>query len=260
MARKTQTRTSSRVNRRSCQWEIASEFEPGTCLQKCYHYTCLLSVNAFIRRTERKLQVNAFCRRKIGSSSTAGYTQYALSPLSKARYVFCSYFDVLPSPTFWFSPFTDLKQNHLLAANWIFAIVNRRIPNARLHCQRLALPNSATDRGVAALIYLPRRSLFTLRLYRINVSISHPVCFGYKFSITALLLHGEFIIRGVPHMWCLYLDVRAPSNFKCIPDCAVGVWSQEKPWRHRTLWTVPDCFDKYRTGSDRDMREKGGQN
>jgi len=165
------------------------------------------------------------------------------------------------SPTFWFSPFTGLKQNHLLAANWIFAIVNRRIPDARLYCQRLALPNSATDRGVgAALIYLPQRSLFTLRLYRINVSISHPVCFGYKFSITALLLHGEFIIRGVPHMWCLYLDVRAPSNFKCIPDCAVRVWSQEKPWRHKTLLTVPDCFDKYRTGSDRDLREKGGQN
>jgi len=168
MALKTQTRKSSRVNRRSRQAEIVSEFEPGTCLQKCYHCTCLLSVNAFIHRTERRLQVNAFCKRNIGSPSTAGHMQYALSPLFKARRVFCSYFAVLPSPTFWFSPFTDLKQNHLLAANWIFAIVNRRILDARLHRHGLALPNSATDRGGGgggggASIPPPPTSPFTLR-------------------------------------------------------------------------------------------------
>jgi len=118
---------------------------------------------------------------------------------------------------------TELNQNQLLAANWISAIVNRRIPNARLHCQRLAFPNSAIDRGgwYSSNLPSPTAPFFTLRLYRINVSISHPVCFGYIFSITALFLRGEFIIRGVPHMWCLYSDVRAPSNFKCMTDCSV---------------------------------------
>lgn len=57
-----------------------------------------------------------------------------------------------------------------------------------------------------------------------NVRIHFPsVCFGYsefKFSITAFFHHVESIIRGVPHV-ILVFDVRAPSNFKCMPDCDV---------------------------------------
>jgi hypothetical protein len=167
----------------------------------------------FIQRTERKLQDNSFCRRKKSGRRVLPVLRSTRNRVFHLilRFFLPLRFDSLLSQT-------EPNQNQLLAANWIFATVNRRITDASLHCQRLAFPNSATDRGGW---YLPQRRLFSLLLYRINVSISHPVCFGYIFYITALFLRGEFIIRGVPHMWCLYSDVRAPSNFKCMTDCSV---------------------------------------
>lgn len=76
---------SSRVNRGHDSRKQCRNSSPVPAFKTVNHHTCLHSVHAFIQRIERKLQVNAFCRHKIGSQSTTGHTQYALQPLIKAR-------------------------------------------------------------------------------------------------------------------------------------------------------------------------------